>query len=61
MKDIDTLTLQDLSLIKESLKYTKLKFEEYQGYPSYEFKQGRVQEATEVLDKISNIIKANKA
>ena len=59
MKKLELLTLEDLSFIKESLKYTKLKFEDYQGYPSYEYKQKRVQEAAEVLNKISDIIKAN--
>ncbi len=60
MKDLDTLTIEDLSFIKESLKYTKLKFEDYQTYPSYEYKQKRIQEAAEVLNKVSNIIKANR-
>ncbi|WP_428327912.1 hypothetical protein [Mucilaginibacter sp.] len=60
MKNIELLTLEDLSFIKESLKYTKLKFEEYQTYPSYEYKQKRIQEAAEVLNKVSDIIKANR-
>ncbi|MGN6396678.1 MAG: hypothetical protein ACTHMI_14000 [Mucilaginibacter sp.] len=60
MKNLEQLTLEDLSFIKESLKYTKLKFEEYQDYPSYDFKQGRIEEAADVLNKVSEIIKANR-
>jgi membrane-bound lytic murein transglycosylase MltF len=60
MSQLETLTLEDLSVIKESLKYTKLKFEDYQGYPSHEFKQKRVNEVAEVLYKISEIIKFKK-
>ncbi|MDB4925938.1 hypothetical protein [Mucilaginibacter sp.] len=59
MKNLELLTLEDLSFVKESLKYTKLKFEDYQGYPSYEYKQGRIHEVAEVLNKVAEIIKAN--
>ena len=34
-----TLTTEDWEMILESLKYTKLKFEDYEKYPSYEYKQ----------------------
>lgn len=46
------LTKQDLELILESLKYTKLKFEDYEKYPSYEYKQERINEVNEVVGKI---------
>lgn len=60
MSQLETLTLEDLNVIKESLKYTKLKFDDYQGYPSYDFKQKRVNEVAEVLFKVSEIIKSKK-
>lgn len=60
MKNLEQLTLENLSFIKESLQYTKLKFEEYQGYPSYEYKQKRINEVNDVLNKVSDIIKANR-
>jgi hypothetical protein len=60
MENLESLTLDDLIMIKESLKYTKLKFEDYEGYPSYEFKQKRVNEVAEVLFKVSKVIKFRK-
>jgi len=60
MENLNPLTLEDLSFIKESLEYTRLKFEDYQGYPSYEYKQKRVQEANEVLKRVSDIIKYSR-
>lgn len=46
--------------IQESLKYTKLKFEEYQGYPSYEFKQKRIMDVTNGMKKISTLLDNHK-
>ena len=57
MDHLESLTMEDLSIIKESLNYTKLKFEDYQGYPSYEFKQKRVTEITNILNKVFGIIR----
>lgn len=56
MDDIK-LTLEDLQLIKESLQYTKLKFEDYQNYPSTEFKNEEVKRVQDVLLKVSNLLK----
>jgi membrane-bound lytic murein transglycosylase MltF len=54
------LTQQDLEFILESLKYTKLKFEDYQQYPSYEYKQGRVKEVQDVMSKVKDILRETK-
>jgi hypothetical protein len=50
-----TLSLEDVNTILESLKYTRLKFEDYQGYPSHEFKQGRVNGVNDVIIKVEAI------
>jgi ppGpp synthetase/RelA/SpoT-type nucleotidyltranferase len=50
----------ELALIEESLYFTKRKFEEYPGYPSVEFKQGRVKEVDDVLSKVRNAKKEAK-
>ncbi len=46
------LTLPDLEFILESLRYTKLRFEEYDRYPSYEYKQGRINDVLSVMAKV---------
>ena len=51
------LTKSDWEMISESLKYTKLKFEEYQEYPSQEFKQKRIDEVVTVIAKVNEIKK----
>lgn len=58
---MDNLTLEDINFILESLKYTKLKFEEYQGYPSYEYKQGRIEDVNKVAAKVAAIKAKMKA
>ena len=50
-----SLTFEDWNMIYESLKYTKLKFEDYQLYPSQEFKQKRIEEVARLMQKISAI------
>jgi hypothetical protein len=50
------LNKKDLAFILESLKYTRLKFEDYQQYPSYEFKQGRIADVNEVIKKVENLL-----
>lgn len=54
---INKLTKEDISMIIESLNYTKLKFEEYDKYPSYEFKQKKIKEVNNLILKIKQIRK----
>jgi len=54
---MEKLTNSDLSMILESLKYTKIKFEDYDQYPSLKFKQERIDEVIKVIDKIKVLIK----
>ena len=51
------LTHEDLTFILESLKYTKIKFEEYKDYPSDEFKQQRIKDAEDVIAKVKAVLK----
>lgn len=57
MERLEQFSLEDLNVIKESLTYTKQKFEDYQSYPSYDFKLKRVNEVNDVLIKINDLIK----
>lgn len=51
------LTNEDLDFILESLKYTKRNFEDYEKYPSYEYKQSRIKSVNDLADKIKTIKK----
>jgi len=42
-------------LILDSLKYTRLTFEDYQKYPSYEFKLKKIEEVNKVMEVIREI------
>jgi hypothetical protein len=53
----EKLSGQDWQMILESLKYTKLRFEEYDKYPSYEYKQKRIAEVDELIEKIKSLKK----
>jgi hypothetical protein len=55
-----TLSSKDLDFILESLKYTKIKFETYDLYPSHEFKLQRIKEVETVISKVQNSIKGTK-
>ena len=57
---MDRLTLSELQLIRVSLSYTKRAFQEYEHYPSYEFKQRRLNEVDVIRQKISQMIKEAK-
>ena len=61
---MSNFTADDLNFILESLKYTKHNFENYpigeKGYPSYEYKQGRISEVNSVITKVRAIIKEQK-
>jgi hypothetical protein len=50
-----SLTLNEIDVILESLKYTVLAFENYQGYPSFEFKQTRIKEVNDVALKLRDM------
>lgn len=49
------LNEQDLDLILESLKYSKLRFEEFKQYSSYEFKLKRIDDVEKVIAKVKVI------
>lgn len=61
---METLTLSDLNFILESLEHTRHKFENYpigeKGYPSYEYKQKRMEEVSAVISKIQGMRKSLK-
>lgn len=46
------LTKEDLEFIEESLLFTRKSFNDYQDYPSYEFKQQQLKRVDDVLEKI---------
>lgn len=51
------LSKEDFNFIMESLRYTKLKFEEYTGYPNVEFKAKRIEEVVQVMNKVREELK----
>lgn len=53
------LSIQELKFIKESLKYTIHKFENYE-HPSYELKCRQLDEAKSVQAKVSEMIQELK-
>ena len=55
--DDKELNVSDLEFIIESLRYTKMAFEDYEKYPSYEYKQKRIKEAQDVIDKVIRLKK----
>jgi hypothetical protein len=56
---MEILNNNDLDIILESLKHTKLKFENYpigeKGYPSYEYKQSQLEKVNTLIQKIKAI------
>ena len=50
------LDKKDLKFILELLKYTRLKFENNEQYPSYKFKQGEIKEANGVIYKVESML-----
>lgn len=57
----DQLTPEDWKIILDSLKYTVLKFQDYDKYPSYEYKQQRIGEVTDVINKIKELRKIDRS
>jgi hypothetical protein len=60
MAPLESLTLADLNLIKESLQHTKLNVEANMGYPSNGFKRESIRKLSDLLQKISGIIELKK-
>jgi len=60
MSSKNDLSLSDLNVIKESLKYSKQRIEDYQEHPTYEIKQQKLAPINEVALKVSELIKAKK-
>ena len=52
---MEELTVEEIGLIKESLRYTQQSFENYQLYPSYEYKLQRINEVRELQAKLTKI------
>lgn len=46
------LSFKDVEMVLESLKYTKMNFENCQYYPSYEYKQDRIKQVEEVITNV---------
>lgn len=51
----EDLTKEDLDFILTSLDYTRLKFENYQDYPTYELKQKQLDRVEEVIAKVRKL------
>lgn len=51
------LSIQELEIILESLTYTKKTFEDYDKYPSYEFKIKRINEINDLISKVKSLKK----
>jgi hypothetical protein len=49
------LTKEEYNLIRESLKYSLQGFENYQGYPSVEFKTEKAEFIKSLLRKLTKI------
>ncbi len=43
---------KEIELLLESLRYTKMAFEEYQDYPDKRFQDNRIKEVEELIEKI---------
>ena len=49
------LTKQEWGLLFQSLRYTKMAFEDYSDYPSYEFKCERINEVNNLVAKLRQL------
>lgn len=54
------LTDGELDIVLESLKWSRYKLQEYTQYPSYEYKQQRIKEVSDVETKVHGIRRARK-
>jgi hypothetical protein len=55
---METLIVEEVDIILESLRYTCKAFEEYTGYPSYEFKLNQIAAVTAIIDKLRGMKRA---
>ena len=46
------LTVEEIDIILESLRHTRKSVEEYDKYPTYEYKQQRIKAVNDVTEKI---------
>ena len=58
--DTEILSLEDLNIIKQSLMYTKLNFENYTKYPSLDLKKTQIDGVLSVIKKVDARIKSIK-
>ena len=56
----DALTLDDITFIQESLRYTRRAFEEYK-YPSEEYRKTRIAELNVVVEKLKTLKREMKS
>lgn len=49
------LTGSDLGLLLESLRYTRQRFESYDGYPSEDFRRDQLRRVDEVVTKLRSM------
>lgn len=56
---IQFLSKSDINVILESLKYSKMHIENYQSYPSYEYKQQQLARIEEVIQKLRDLKKSS--
>ena len=54
------LSRNDCAMIIEALRYAKRKAEDYEDYPSYEFKLGRIKVYDDLIAKVRNLQKEAK-
>lgn len=54
----DLLSNEDWKMILDSLSYTRLKFENYDKYPTEEYKRQRIQEVSELISRIRELLRA---
>lgn len=57
----EKLTQEEFGVILESLEATKVKFENYEHYPSPEFKRARVEGVRGLIAKIRQLKKEDKS
>lgn len=54
----DLLSDEDWKMILDSLSYTRLKFEDYDKYPTEEYKRQRIQEVSDLISRIRKLLEA---